>query len=292
MGFGQSNHALVADTETPVKPVVEGGSLGGLVQTLGGIAVAVSASDSAIPVPLRRVHQGAALLHEGSAAKTVYVLRTGSLKHFKTLEDGYEQVLSFAQAGDLLGFEALYCGRQPTGAVALEDVTAYALSMSALQTLRHQCVALDQAVQWALSRQLVRAAGITEMLAAVAADVRLARFLLWMSARMAEIGQSPRRLLLRMCRRDVASLLGVAHETVSRSFATLAEMGYVQVENRKVEILNLDGLRALARSTRRPSDETPRNTPQPPLNDHAGLPPVAWFPRAVAHGGAADLVPG
>ena len=54
-------------------------------------------------------------------------------------------------------------------------------------------------------------------LRAVAADARLARFLVQLSARMAECGQSPRRLLLRMNRRDIANHLGLAHETISRS---------------------------------------------------------------------------
>jgi CRP/FNR family transcriptional regulator len=87
-------------------------------------------------------------------------------------------------------------------------------------------------------------------MAAVAAEVRLARFLVQLSARMGACGQSPRRLLLRMSRRDIASHLGVAHETVSRSFGTLADWGYVSVNYREVEICDLDALKTFARSTR------------------------------------------
>ena len=88
------------------------------------------------------------------------------------------------------------------------------------------------------------------MMAAVAADVRLARFLLWTSARMAEGGQSATRLLLRMGRREIASFLGVAHATVSRSFTALAEGGYIRVVNREVEILDPPRLKVRACSTR------------------------------------------
>jgi CRP/FNR family transcriptional regulator len=44
-------------------------------------------------------------------------------------------------------------------------------------------------------------------------------------------------LLLRMSRRDIASLPGVSHETVSRSFTALADWGCLRVEFREIEIL-------------------------------------------------------
>jgi CRP/FNR family transcriptional regulator len=89
----------------------------------------------------------------------------------------------------------------------------------------------------------------------VAAEVRLARFLLQLSQRMAVCGQSSRRFHLRMSRRDIASYIGVAHETVSRSFGALARWGLVQVDNREVELLDMQALRGLASSTRRAMDE-------------------------------------
>ena len=104
------------------------------------------------------------------------------------------------------------------------------------------------------------------MMAAVAAETRLARFLVWMSTCMAERGQSPRRLYLRMSRRDIASLLGVAHETVSRSFTALAEWGYLRVDNREVEILDAAGLRGCTRSTRGLPEESGRPSQWPPAS--------------------------
>jgi len=96
--------------------------------------------------------------------------------------------------------------------------------------------------------------------------VRLARFLLQLSRRMAECGQSPRRFHLRMSRRDIASYLGVAHETVSRSFGALSRWGWLRVDNREVEILDLPGLKQFAQNTRRAVDEWPHTQgPQPEL---------------------------
>jgi CRP/FNR family transcriptional regulator len=222
------------------------------------------------PVVVWRVRPDAVLLHEGSPGHTLYLVRSGSFKCVKTLEDGYEQVTAFVQAGELLGYEALHGGDHPFSVVALEDCTVYALPMPDLEALMGQCRELEPALRIALSRQLARSADNAEMMAAVASDVRLARFILWLSRRMAEAGQSPRRLRLRMVRRDIASLLGVAHETVSRSFTTLAEAGLITVEHRDIEILDYAGLQVRARST--------RGAPGQPADPAAARPvPAVWW---------------
>ena len=216
-----------------------------------------SEADHAFTVPLWQVRAGATLLLEGARASHVYVVRAGTFKSIKTAEDGYEQVLAFTGQGEVLGFEALCEDRQHTGAVALEDSIVFAISSRDLLMWRRQYPTLDHALQLALSRRLARAGEMTELMAAVSSEVRLARFIMWWSARMEALGQSPRRLRLRMSRRDIASLLGVAHETVSRSFSTFVECGVLSVANREVEIVDLERLKACTRNTRGLADDMP-----------------------------------
>jgi len=215
-------------------------------------------------VTWRRVNADAMLHHEGSAADAIHFVRAGSFKIFRAAEDGYEQVLGFELRGDVLGFEALADGVHPSSAVALEDSSVFSLPLDQFQLLGRQLPALDLAVHRAVSKALMRRGELAEVMSAVGAEVRLARFLLQMSRRMAESGQSPRRFHLRMSRRDVASYLGTAHETVSRSFGALARCGLLQVENREVEIFDLPGLKQFALKTRRALDDGP-DTRRPEL---------------------------
>ncbi len=224
---------------------------------LMGIDVDDSTPSMAFSVPLWQVSTGATLLLEGAPATHVHVVRTGTFKSIKTAEDGYEQVLSFSSPGDVLGFEALCEDRQHTGAVALEDSIVFAISKRDLMLWRRLFPTLDHALQLALSRRLAGAGEMTELMAAVSSEVRLARFIVWWSGRMSALGQSPRRLRLRMSRRDIASLLGIAHETVSRSFSTFVECGVLSVANREVEIIDMARLKMCTRNTRGLTDETP-----------------------------------
>lgn len=227
-----------------------------------------------IPVVVRRVASGQALYHEGADALSIYFVRTGTIKTSRTAEDGYEQVLGFLGRGEVVGFDALCSGHHPTAAVALEDSTLYALPVQDLFGLGQRLPELDRALHLAVSSQLMRRDDLAELMAPVAAEVRLARFLVQVSRKMAAVGQSPSRFHLRMSRREIARYLGVAHETVSRSFGALAQMGCVHADNREVEILNLERLRAFARSTRRQHDDAP------PVGTAASL----HLPRVVAGG--------
>jgi CRP/FNR family transcriptional regulator len=205
-----------------------------------------------------RVPCGQALTHQGALAHALYVVLAGSFKSIQTAEDGYEHVLAFAARGDLIGYDGLHGGRRHAfSAVALEDCRAVVLPLDTLSSLRRQVPQLDEALQGLVAHQLAHAGEIAHVMAAVAAEARLARFLLQLSSRMAERGQSPRRLLLRMNRRDIANHLGLAHETISRAFRLLADRGWLCVHNREVEIIDPDGLRRCARSTRGPADDEP-----------------------------------
>ena len=159
------------------------------------------------------------LFHEGAGAEAMHFVRAGTFKIFRTAEDGYEQVLGFAGRGEVMGFDAISAGTHPTAAMALEDSSVFVVLLCDFFSLGQRISALDTLVHRAVSGALANRAELADVMAAVAAEVRLARFLLQLSQRMAACGQSPRRFHLRMSRRDIASYLGVAHETVSRRSA-------------------------------------------------------------------------
>jgi len=254
------------------------GKLSDLLQVMGAPSDERPLGE-AYAIPLRRLRGGLTLFHEGAPAESLHIVQVGTFKCLRVAEDGYEQVLGFMGPGEVLGFDGLASGQHQTAASALEDSRVYAVPVRALDTLRQRVPAFDRALQSAISRQLARAAEIAEVMSAVAAEVRLARFLVQVSQHMAERGQSPRRLLLRMNRRDIASYLGVAHATASRSFGALADAGYLKVDNRAVDILDLEGLKVCARSTRGVAEDTeleeaPLRKADPAVKAWSGNPPA------------------
>lgn len=236
-----------------------------LTELLGGTPGAAEKAAGAERFAVKRVARGATLVHEGAEASMLYIVQSGSLKCVQTAEDGYEHVLGFAWRRDVIGYDGLSDAHYAIAAVALEDCRVVALPLAHLATLRQRAPAFDSALQAIVARQLTHAGEIARVMAAVAADARLARFLVQLSSSMAKRGESPRRLLLRMNRRDIANHLGLAHETISRSLRLLADAGWLRVHNREIEILDPVALRRCARSTRGPVDETPQASPETEL---------------------------
>lgn len=230
------------------------GPMPGLLQILRA-AEAQVLDELPCPPLVLRMAEGTTAHLEGGRVESIHIVRTGGFKCARVLEDGYEQVLSFAERGDVLGFDGLCRGVHMSTATALEDATVYVLPATQLDGLCGRSPRLERALRSAVSRELVDAGRTADMMAAVASETRLARFIVWCSDRALDRGESPRRLRLRMGRRDIASFLGVAHETVSRCFTTLARQGVLRVENRDVEILDPVALAASSRGTRRSADE-------------------------------------
>lgn len=246
----------IADQRTPHRPTPTKSAVSSIADLLQMSGVPVPPSDTAarIPVTLRTVHAGDSLVHEGAPADAIFFVCAGTFKVFRTDKDGYEQVLAFAIRSEVLGFDALCMTTYPVAISALEESAVYVIPRCDIPHLCEALPAFGLMLQSAGSLTLARSRELVDIMAAVASEVRLARFLIQHSRRMADCGQSPRRFLLRMGRREISSLLGVAHETVSRSFTTLSSLGLVQVCAREVEILDMDGLGAFARSTRRQLD--------------------------------------
>lgn len=238
----------------PGAPCPAHASMAELLHMFGG-EITDLAAGAHIPVLLRRVRAGQSLVHEGADADAVFFVRSGTFKVFRTDEDGYEQVLALAMRGEVLGFDALCMAFHPTAMQALEDSNVYVIPRREIAQISQVLPSFALVLQQAGSLTLTRSRDLVDIMAAVASDVRLARFLIHLSRRMQACGQSPRRLLLRMGRREIASLLGLAHETVSRCFSALAAMGLLHVNDREVEILDMDGLKAFSRSTRRPVED-------------------------------------
>lgn len=250
-----------AATRTPGRsdtPNVDQGSLDDLLRLLGMNPMetpdARGAADH-IPVELRRVKAGRSLVNMGTPASAFYFVRSGTFKVSRNDEDGYEQVMAFAGRGEILAYDALCLSTHPTAAVALEDSTVFVVRKADLSLINREVPMFEWELHRLASQALARTNDLVDVMAAVSSEVRLARFLLNLSRQLAANGQSPRRFVLRMSRRDIGSMLGVAHETVSRAFSALAMARLLLVNDRDVEILDMDGLRSYARSTRRGQDE-------------------------------------
>jgi CRP/FNR family transcriptional regulator len=193
----------------------------------------------------RSVVRGHALFRLGDPFRALYAVRTGFFKTSIAAEDGREQVIGFQMAGELLGLDGIATDAHACDAVALEDSQVCIIPFDQLESLSHELGELQHQFHRVMGREIVREHGVMLMLGRMRAEERLAAFLLSLSERLRRRGFSAESLILRMTREEIGSYLGLKLETVSRTFSKLQADGLLEVQQRHVRLVDLEGLQRL-----------------------------------------------
>lgn len=193
----------------------------------------------------RPLERGEHLYRQGEDLHSLYVVMSGSAKSYITAPDGAEQILGFYLPGELLGLDALEHKYHTSSAVALERTVLCELPYVRFEELCLSLPALSWQMQSQFSKELARDHEVMLLIGQRGVEERLALFLLSLSARLKERGFSETEFNLSMSRHDIASFLGVATETVSRSFSRLEKDGLLSVERKLVRIKDLERLKAM-----------------------------------------------
>ena len=193
-------------------------------------------------VPRNAVARGEVLYRQQAPFDRLYAVHEGAFKSLVQLPDGEERITGFHFAGEVIGAEGLSSGEYSRTVVALQPSQACYLSESWL-TGEQQRQDPDgrQGLLLALSHQ-IRNEQWTGMMAAHRSEQRVAQFIGMVSRRLSDhgFGNDADQFRLPMSREDIASYLGLAVETVSRSFQRLKAAGMIEVSGRNVVLLARD----------------------------------------------------
>jgi len=183
----------------------------------------------------------------GQAFDTLYIVNSGFLKTVLIDEFGNEQVLSFPMKGDMLGVDGIHTRHYASEAVALSDCDLILLPFKKLTALGRVHLELENMMYGVMSRELVREQAMIGMLGALSAEARVARFLIALADRFAQMGYSSKLFNLRMTRHEIGSYLGLTLETVSRTLSAFNEIGLITVDQRTIGIKDPEALKTLRR---------------------------------------------
>jgi CRP/FNR family transcriptional regulator, anaerobic regulatory protein len=183
----------------------------------------------------------------GQPFDSLYIVHSGFLKTVLIDEFGNEQVLSFPMKGDLFGVDGIHTKHYASEAVALSNCDLILLPFKKLTALGRIHAELEHAMYSVMSRELVREQAMVSMLGALSAEARVARFLVSLSERFADMGYSSKLFNLRMTRHEIGSYLGLTLETVSRTLSAFNEIGLISVDQRSICIKDIEALRTMRR---------------------------------------------
>jgi len=181
-----------------------------------------------------RFRSGQKIVAEGEIANEVYGLSQGVVRIYKKLADGRHHVLRFALPGDFLELPRRECHSLSADAVGAVSTSRFARDelFEFIQASRNMTrLMIDFAAE-----ELKRSHDQMLFLGRGTPEEQLTAFLVNWGKRL------PRRrdkvVALPMARRDIAAHLGMAPETLTRTFAKLEQKKIIRVVADGVDLLN------------------------------------------------------
>lgn len=211
-------------------------------------AIDIDALGRAFPLARRRHTCGQHLFRAGQPFRAIHLVHAGSFKVSDLTEDGREKVAAFKMKHELVGVDSIGLSEYASDAIALEDSETWALPYPAVLKAAADIPGLQEQIHAALAAEIRFDHAWMLLLATLAAEPRVAAFLIDLATRQARLGMSARHFVLSMTRIDMASFLALKHETVSRVLGRLVDMRYIHVNRREVQLLDMNGLRAMAQA--------------------------------------------
>ena len=191
----------------------------------------------------RPLRKGDHIFRQDEPFKSVYAVRSGTLKAYSTMDNGQEQVTAFYFPGEILGMDGISKNRHPSSAVALETAAICEIPFDLLGDLSIRIPTLQRHFFQLMSQEIADDQQLIMMLSKNSAEQRVAALLLSISARNARRKLSATAFRLSMSRADIGNYLGLTVETVSRIFSRFQKNGLIDVDGKEVVITDAIRLR-------------------------------------------------
>jgi len=184
------------------------------------------------------------IFRQGEASEWLYIVRAGQLKLTATDRDGREQIIRVAVAGQLIGYHAISDLHHPYTATVLTPARLCGIRHHDMLRVMEQNVEVSRRLVQLLNQELSQAQALIRILGQKSAAEKLALFLLSLVPEH-ERREPPAEMPMPLSRREMADMLGLAVETVSRLMAELKRARIIEApRGGHIRILDRKGLHA------------------------------------------------
>ena len=171
----------------------------------------------------------------GERFTAIYAVRSGCIKSYSIGADGHELVHGFHLRGEVFGFDAVHPDRHRCNAVILKSSSVCFIPYQDIARLSVEFHGLHNQVLRVMSREFSKQIRFAE---GSDATQRIAAFLMDAHSRLYQLGAAEHEFRLPMSREDISNYLGIAPETLSRLIAKLHRKGLIDVNRRRIRLLN------------------------------------------------------
>jgi CRP-like cAMP-binding protein len=193
----------------------------------------------------RQYKRGDILYHEGSRISGFFCIHSGIIKVFKTGLDGKEQIIRFAKHGEIIAYRSVLSNELAcTSAKVIEDCNVCFIPAEILILLVKSNSTFAHELLKLACHELGEANSFITDIAQKTVRERLAEILLLL---VAEFGLDNQNYLqIALTREELANIVGTATESVIRLLSEFKNDGLLELQGRKIKILNTKGLEKIS----------------------------------------------
>lgn len=188
--------------------------------------------------------RGEILYHEGRRMTGYYCVNKGIVKIYKTGIDGKEQIIAFAQKGDILGYRSILSNENAcTTSKVIEDSVLCFIPAHLLIELVKSNSEFSFDIMKLTCQELGEANSYITDLAQKTVRERLAEILVLLKDKFDLAADGT--LQISLTREELANIVGTATESVIRLLSEFKTDGFIDLNGRKIKILDIQGLTKL-----------------------------------------------
>lgn len=174
---------------------------------------------------------------EGEPCAGLYLVQNGWLKSVKTSLAGREQVVRIVGPGEVFNEMGALIGEANfVTVIALEPATVWVIQRDTLMRLMEEQPRLSRIIMQNLAKRMQHLIRLVEDLSLHTVESRLARLLLEETSTDVWAGRQW------ATQAELAARLGTVPDVLNRALRSLAEQGLVQIERRRIRVLDREGL--------------------------------------------------
>ncbi len=189
--------------------------------------------------------KGEVIFHEGGIPHGVYCIKYGKVKIYKTGAEGKDQIIRFAQDGDMIGYRSLLSNEKFNGTAACLDETVVCfVPKEHILKMVSENSGLAMNLMKAACHELGEASKIITNLAQKSITERLAEVLLVLKSNFGLDQQGAIQVVL--SREDIANMVGTATETIIRTLSKFDADGIIELDGKKIRLIKSEELAKIA----------------------------------------------
>lgn len=189
--------------------------------------------------------KGDVLYREGNRISGCYCVNSGILKIYKTGFDGKEQIIAFAQNGDITGYRSVLSNEPAcTTAEVIEDATICFIPTSVMFSFVKKNSDFALSLMQLTCKELNIANSYIKDIAQKTVRERLAEILIMLEDSFGKDADG--FLTISLTRAELSNIVGTATESVIRLLSDLKSDNIISILGKRIKIINRNELKKIS----------------------------------------------